>query len=227
MLTYQDLQEAKGKGGDVLTEFLRRSVQEHFSSAEVKEAMISRQYYDGENPTIAGHKHWIADEFGEKIEDIWTPNHKEKTQFLSMAVDQRFSFLLANGVSFQKDETKGKLETPDHLFDSEISLATMEAYIGGASWTFWNHDHMEVFERESFKPYPDEDDGAVKSGIRIWRLNADHPMLIYLFEMGGYSVYKENRQSRELELYKPFRAYRLRSVRSQVAEHIYNGEPYP
>lgn len=220
------MEEAK-KSENTLIDFIRRAIAEHEQSPEYAEARNARRYYEGDNTTIAGHKHLIYDEMGNKYEDIWTPNHKLASGFFTMAVNQRQSFLLANGVSFNDDATKDRLGTAQKPFDTQISLAMTEALIGGVSWTFFNEDHCEIFEREGFKPFPDEDDGAIKAGLRVWRLADDKPRVVYLFEMDGYTIFKEDRETRELSIYKPFRRYRLRSVRSAVMEEIFDGEPYP
>ena len=143
-----------------------------------------------------------------------------------MAVDQRASFLCANGTTFGDPETKNKLGIPGKLFDTQLFIAVLEACVGGKSYSFFNNDHVEVFAFETFREILDAKNGRMKAGIRYWRLAKDTPLNAYLFEPDGYSIYEES-DAGELLLTVPKRAYRQRVVRSGITEEVFDGEPYP
>lgn len=224
-MTYQKF-KAEATTPEKTADFIRRAIRAHEGSDAYKEAVIARRYYDGENVTISDRRNIFYDNNGVAYQDPWSPNHKLKSRFFEAAVNQRASFLLAGGIVFGNPETKDKLSIPGKSIDTQTFVAAIEAYIGGKSYTFFNHDHVEVFSRETFVEIPNARDGAMKAGIRYWRYADDTPLNAYLFEEDGYSVYEEN-DNKELVLVAPKRAYRQRVVRSDLTEEIVDGEPYP
>lgn len=208
-------------------DFIRRAIAAHQASAAYREAQTSRRYYYGENETISQRQNLIYDKFGKAHVDKWTPNNKLKSLWYHNAIDQRVSYLLAaDGVTFAKPDTKRKLETPQFRLDAQVSLATMEAYIGGESYSFLNNDHLEVFDFEHYVKIPDERDGSMSMGIKYWRLAEDTPLSVYCFELDGYTVFHEDAEKR-LIIGEKKRPYRQTVTRSAVSEEIAPGEPYP
>lgn len=208
-------------------EFIRRAIAAHQSSTAYQEARTSRSYYYGENETISQRQNLIYDKMGKAHVDEWTPNNKLKSLWYHNAIDQRVSYLLAaDGVTFAKPDTKKKLETPQYRLDAQVSLATMEAYIGGESYSFLNNDHIEVFDFEHYVKIPDERDGSMSMGIKYWRLADDTPLSAYLFELDGYSVFWEDADG-QLTMDGKKRPYRQTVTRSAVSEEIAPGAPYP
>lgn len=226
MLTFQDFQKA-AQDGLSIPDFLRRAISEHESSPAYREAQTARLYYTGDNPTISARKHVIYDELGRGYEDIWTPNNKLKSQVFRAAVMQRVSYLMSNGVTFKEAGTKNRLGTARRPFDTQAAVAYREAMIGGVSYSYFNHDHVEVFPFEHYCPLLDEMTGSARAGVYRWRLADDKPMTVYLFEEDGYTVFSENRNSGNLEIVKKKRPYRLTSVKSSAMEELFAGEPYP
>lgn len=208
-------------------DFIRRAIAAHQSSAAYQEAQTSRRYYYGENETISQRQNLIYDEFGKAHVDKWTPNNKLKSLWYHNAIDQRVSYLLAaDGVTFAKPDTKKRLETPQYRLDAQVSLAMMEAYIGGESYSFLNSDHLEVFDFERYVKIPDERDGSMSMGIKYWRLADDTPLSVHLFELDGYSVFREDDEKR-LIMDGAKLPYRQIVTRSAVSEEIAPGAPYP
>lgn len=224
-MTYQQFQ-AEATTPEKTAEFIRYAIRAHEDSEAYKEAVTARRYYDGENVTVSERRNLIYDEKGNAYKDIWSPNHKLKSHFFEAAVNQRVSFLLASGIVFGNPETKDKLSIPGKSIDTQTFIAAQEAYIGGKSYSFFNHDHIEVFSRETYVEIPNARDGAMKAGIRYWRYADDTPLNAYLFEEDGYSVYEEN-DNKELILTTPKRAYRQRIVKSELTAEVVDGEPYP
>lgn len=212
---------------DKAADFIRRAIAAHQASAAYQEARTSRSYYYGENETISQRQNLIYDKFGKAHVDRWSPNNKLKSLWYHNAVDQRVSYLLAaDGVTFAKPDTKKKLETPRFRLDAQISLATMEAYIGGESYSFFNHDHLEVFDLEHYVKIPDERDGSMSMGIKYWRLAEDTPLSVYFFQIDGYSAFYEDAEKRLIMEGKK-RPYRQNVTSSAVSEEITPGTPYP
>lgn len=224
-MTYQKF-EAEATTPEKTAEFIRRAIQAHESSDTYKEAVTARRYYDGENVTISERRNLIYDERGTAFQDIWSPNHKLKSRFFESAVNQRVSFLLAGGIVFGDPATKEKLGIPGKPLDTQIFIATQEAYIGGKSYSFFNHDHIEVFNLETYVEIPDARDGTMRAGIRYWRFAGDTPLNVYLFEEDGYTIFEEN-AAKDLVVTRKKRAYRQRVVRSGITEEVLDGEPYP
>lgn len=208
-------------------DFIRRAIADHQQSDAYQEARTSRNYYYGENETIIRRQNLIYDECGKAYKDIWTPNNKLKSHWYRNAIDQRTSYLLAaDSVTFAKQDTKDRLGTPEHLFDTQVFVAASEAYIGGTSYSFFNNDHIEVFNFESYAEILDETDGSMRMGIRHWRLADDTPLTVYLFETDGYTVFRED-DNGQLFMAEAKRPYRQTVIRSAVSEEITPGAPYP
>lgn len=207
-------------------DFIRRAIAAHQASAAYREAQTSRRYYYGENETISERQNLIYDEYGKAYKDIWTPNNKLKSHWYHNAIDQRVSYLLAaDGVTFSKPDTKKRLETPKRRFDTQIFIAASEAFIGGTSYSFFNADHIDVFDFESYVEILDETDGSMKMGIRYWRLADDTPQTVFVFRLESYDIFREdeNKTLLPVELECP---YRKNVVRSAVSEEITPGAPY-
>lgn len=208
-------------------DFIKRAIVAHQQSEAYQDAQTARKYYNGQNVTITERQNLLYDAFGKAYKDVWTPNNKLKSRFFRNAVDQRVSYLLAaDGVSFANPETKKKLSTPKARFDTQVFIAASEAFIGGTSYSFFNHNHIDVFPFENFAAIPDEDDGSMKMGIRYWRLADDTPLITHLFEMDGYSVFREDAGG-QLVLSAPKRPYRQQVTSSAMSEEIAPGAPYP
>jgi len=224
--TYQDLQEC-GTDEQSRMDFIRTAIRQHKSSELYKTAIDAMSYYAGENPTISRYEKIIYDMQGRAHRDMYTANHKIKSRFFQMAVDQENSYLLGNGVTFQDAHTKSKLGTKRYSFDHQIQLAGEYALIGGVSFGFWNHDHIDVFSITSFVPLYDEENGALMSAIRFWQVDAAKPLRATLYEPDGYTDYIQRRNA-DMEILNQKRNYRRKVIHSEVdGIEIYDGQNYP
>ena len=161
---------AVGENEQARIEFIRSAINEHRESHAYKTAADAEEYYNGLNPTINRYEKIIYDMQGRAHTDMWTANHKLASRFFGLAVDQEVSYLLGNGVTFAEKETPNKL-CPD--FDQEVMDAAREAKIAGVSFGFWDLTHLRVFSLLEFVPLYDEEDGAMKAGIRFWQVAQD------------------------------------------------------
>lgn len=207
--------------------FILRAIEEHKGSKRYSDAVDARLYYEGENPTISRYEKVVYDLQGRAHKDMYTANHKIKSQFFQFAVDQENSYLLGNGVSFNTGSTKKRLGCAGKTFDSQISLAAEYALVGGVSFGFWNLDHIDVFEITEFVPLEDEENGALMSGIRFWQIDAKKPLRCTLYEPDGYTEYIK-RSGEEMKILREKRPYKVHTRTTDVdGTVIYGGENYP
>ncbi len=208
-------------------DFVLQAIREHKSSTAYRLAADAQLYYEGENPTISRYEKIIYDLQGRAHRDMYTANHKIKSQFFQFVVDQENNYLLGNGVTFKDSGTKKKLGSKAATFDNQISLAAEYALVGGVSFGFWNLDHIDVFEITEFVPLEDEENGALMAGIRFWQLDDTKPLRCTLYELGGFTEYIR-RPSEDIKVLREKRAYILHATRSETDETvIYTGENYP
>lgn len=155
---------------------------------------------------------------------MWTANHKIASRFFGFAVDQETSYLLGNGVSWGNDTTADKLCAD---FDQELMDAARTAKIGGVAFGFWDLDHLRVFELTEFVPLYDEENGALMSGIRFWKVADDKPLRATLYEPDGFTEYFQQK-NKDMEVMQEKRSYKLivRSAKVGGTE-IYDGGNYP
>lgn len=222
MKTYNDL-VAVGENEKERIDFIRQAINEHCSSDRYKTAVDAELYYDGLNPTINRYEKIIYDMQGRAHTDMWTANHKLASRFFGMAVDQEVSYLLGNGITFSEESTKKKL-CPD--FDQEVMDAARNAKIAGVSFGFWDVEHLRVFDLQEFVPLYDEENGALKAGIRFWQVASDKPLRATLYEMDGFTEYFQPK-NKDMEVLQAKRRYK-RIVRTADVggTEIYDGDNY-
>ena len=223
MKTYNDL-VAVGENEKERIDFIRQAINEHCSSDRYKTAVDAELYYDGLNPTINRYEKIIYDMQGRAHTDMWTANHKLASRFFGMAVDQEVSYLLGNGITFSEESTKKKLCQD---FDQEVMDAARNAKIAGVSFGFWDVEHLRVFSLQEFVPLYDEENGALKAGIRFWRVAPDKPLRATLYEMDGFTEYFQP-ENKDMEVMQDKRSYKLIVRKAEVGgTEIYDGGNYP
>lgn len=183
--TYNDLL-AIGENEKNRMEFVLSAIREHKGSDLYKTAYDAELYYKHQNPTIMRYQKFVYNQYGRKVPDIWSPNNKIASNWYYYFTTQSVSFLLGNGVTFGKKETKDKLGKD---FDNRIQDAATAAKNGGKSFGFWNVDHVEVFKITEFVPLHDEESGYLKAGIRFWQIDDTKPLRATLYELDGYTEY--------------------------------------
>lgn len=160
---YQDL-EACGNNEQQRMDFIRTVVNKHRSSAAYKIAADAEEYYAKRNVTISKFQKLLYDFSGRAHVDMFSANYKLKTSFFRRFVTQQVQYVLSNGVTFEKPDTKDKL---GRGFDNQLQLAAKWAMIDGVSFLFWNLDHVEVFGfadtriRPGYAPINDDTTGLM------------------------------------------------------------------
>ena len=222
MKSYQDLIAASENEAAKMA-FVFAAITEHKGTEPYIIALDAEQYYRGLNPRITRYEKIIYDMRGDAHVDKWTPNHKIASNFFNFAITQENQYLLGNGATFTKDDTKAKLGDD---FDTRLQDLGKKALVGGVAFGFFNLDHIDTFSLLEFVPLYDEENGALRAGIRFWQVSPDKPMRATLYEEDGYTDYiRANDKSAMLHEKRP---YKLKVRTSEAdGEEIYDGENYP
>lgn len=222
MKSYQDLIDV-GANEAARMAFVFSAITEHKGTKPYIVALDAEQYYRGLNPRITKYEKIIYDMRGKAHVDKWTPNHKIASNFFNFAITQENQYLLGNGATFTKDDTKDKLGKD---FDEQLQDLGKKALVGGVAFGFFNLDHIDAFSLLEFVPLYDEENGALRAGIRFWQVDSDKPMRATLYEEDGYTDYiKALDKSAILHEKRP---YKLKVRTSEAdGEEIYDGENYP
>lgn len=222
MKSYQDLIAASENEAAKMA-FVFAAITEHKGTTPYIIALDAEQYYRGLNPRITRYEKIIYDMRGDAHVDKWTPNHKIASNFFNFAITQENQYLLGNGATFTKDDTKAKLGDD---FDTQLQDLGKKALVGGVAFGFFNLDHIDTFSLLEFVPLYDEENGELRAGIRFWQVSPDKPMRATLYEEDGYTDYlRANDKSAILHEKRP---YKLKVRTSEAdGEEIYDGENYP
>lgn len=229
MKTFQDLQSI-GLDEKARMDFCMAAINEHKSSPMYKTAADADLYYRHMNPTIMRAQKMVYDAMGRAVPDIWSANNKIPCHYYFYFVTQAVQYLLGNGVSFGNDGTKERLGAD---FDSAVMDAATKALNGGVAFGFWNNDHVEVFglyggnDSPAFVPLYDEENGALRAGIRYWQIADEKPLRFTLYEEDGLTEYIK-RKSEDAQVLIEKRDYiQIRETSEATGTTIYNGGNYP
>ena len=186
MKTYQDWLKVAGGSDRQRMEFVRELINEHKASPLFRQAVDAENYFAGQNTTIKRYEKVLFNSLGQAVPDYFSANHKVASRFFYRDVIQANSVLLGNGISW-KDGIGGKTLGDD--FDSKILKAGRNAQVGGVCFGFYNNGKVEIYKITEFAPLYDEEDGALKAGVRFWQVDAQKPLRATLFELDGYTEY--------------------------------------
>lgn len=212
MKTYQDFLEVAEKSDRERMEFILSAINNHKDSDLYKQAVIAKEYDAHRNVTIANFQKLLYTLNGKVIPDNYSPNYKLRSNFFANFVTQETQYLLGNGVTLKKEENKAKLGAG---FDTRLQDAAHDALVGGVSYGFWNLDHLEVFDVTEFVPLLDEENGALRSGIRFWQVCTSKPLRATLFEPDGFTQYIR-RNGEEMMILEPKRGYVAVEATSEI-----------
>lgn len=188
MITYQDLLEV-GDDDKSKMDFVYKLINEHKSSDIYAKAEEAREYYLSNDVEILRFQKMLTKVTGEQTPDLWSANFKITSNFLERFITQKVQTLLGNGVKWGKEDTADKLGTIDKPFDSQLEALGTSASKASVAFGFFNNDHIDVFELREFAPLFDEENGALKAGVRFWQIDAEKPLRAVLYELDGYTEY--------------------------------------
>lgn len=212
MKTYQDFLEVAEKSDRERMEFILSAINNHKDSDLYKQAVIAKEYDAHRNVTIANFQKLLYTLNGKVIPDNYSPNYKLRSNFFANFITQETQYLLGNGVTLKKEENKAKLGAG---FDTRLQDAAHDALVGGVSYGFWNLDHLEVFDVTEFVPLLDEENGALRSGIRFWQVCTSKPLRATLFEPDGFTQFIR-RSGEEMMILEPKRGYVAVEATSEI-----------
>ena len=185
MRTYNDLVEERDKD---LTGFIQRCINEHQSSELYLMAVVANEYARQQNTTIMQYQKLLYTMSGKVVPYNYSANYKLCSNFFDRFITQQVQYLLGNGVSWGDIGTGEKLGSD---FDEKLQKAGKESLIGSVSFGFWNFDHVEVFNVREFVPLYDEENGALRAGIRFWQIDPKKPLRVTLYEEDGYTEFRK------------------------------------
>ena len=229
--TYQDYLEIE-QTDKAKADFVWDCIQQHKASDFYRMADVAQDYASHKNRTIRTYQKFLYEASGERVPDTYSANYKLASNFFGRFVTQQVQFLLGNGVTFEDETTKEKL---GKSFDSQVQKLARYALVGGVGYGLFNKDHIDVFSALEFVPLWDEENGALRAGVRFWQIDDKKPLRATFYEDDGYTEFirRESTEGKEsvLEIMQEKRAYIVRSVASDAdvadGEIIYEGINYP
>lgn len=233
MITYQDLLIV-GEDEKDRMDFVRSAINSYQATDFYKTAKIADEYDRRKNPDIAKYTKMLYTVTGRQIPDQYSSNYRIGRAFFPFFITQEVQYLLGNGVNWQEETTADRLGTKKAPFDTRLQACARAGLSGGCAYGFWNLDHVEVFKAPEFVPLLDEENGALRAGIRYWQIDASKPFRATLYEEDGCTDYiwkkcKTDGTVRELaEVLHEKRPYKNKTVSVLVdGEVIFHGENYP
>lgn len=195
MLTYQDFL-AVGDDETEIGNFILQLIADHESSDQFKTGQIAGEFYRHNDPYQEKIEKWIYDANGNKILDKYSPNHKLTANWHFVLTTEMVGYLLGNGISFTKPEIKEKLG--GSKFDNVLQDCLAYSANDGVSYGLVTEDGVVplCFACDNTTPYfaglLDEFDGALKAGVRYWRIAPNKPRIATLYTIDGYMKFREN-----------------------------------
>lgn len=226
MKTYQDL-IALGSNEKGRADFIISAIAEHKDSDAYNVACDAVQYQKQKNITINKCYKLVYDATGAATLDQWSANYKCASNFFNRFLIQQVAYLLGNGVFFEKEDTKKNLGA---TFDKDLYMGAKSALVQSCSFGFYNHGKIYFFELTEFVPLYDEENGALRAGIRFWQYDDDKPLRATLYEEDGYTDYIKRKDDTSLSWLseRGKRTYIEKVSKSEIdGTEIYDGRNYP
>ena len=204
-------------------DFVKQAINAHKSTDFYKIAHTADLYDRHLNVTISEYQKLLYTVTGQVVPDNFSANYKLKTRFFNRFVVQQNQFLLGNSIVWEKEDTADKLGED---FNRRLKEAGKAALVCGVSFGFWNMDKLQVFSLLEFVPLYDEENGALRAGIRFWQVADDKPLRATLYEEDGYTDYIWIKGEGQVLVDK--RKY-IENIRYSEIDglEIYAGENYP
>lgn len=226
MVTYQELQTAIAQGN--LGAFIEEAINKHKSTEDYQIAVDANDYMKQQNTTIMAVRRLLYDAMGKAHTDTMSANYRCPSNFFKINVTQLVQHLLANGVSFNNENTKKRLGGAK--FDQALSKLARAALVEKMAFGYLDDDQLRVFKYTEFCPIWDEEDGALKAGIRFWQIADDKPLRADLYTLDGRQNWIKRRGEEIVpmdgyERPKPYIA--IKSKAPADTETIIEGINYP
>lgn len=225
MKTYQDWLKVAVQSDRQRMAFVKQFITEHKNSPLYRQAIDGENYFAGQNTTIKRYEKILFNASGQAIPDYFSANHKVASRFFYRDVLQANSVLLGNGITWSNG-IGGEALGSD--FDRKIIKAGRNAQIGGVCFGFYNNGNVEIYKITEFAPLYDEEDGALKAGVRFWQVDAQKPLRATLFEMDGFTEYMWDTDHPEGMIKTEKRPYlTVKQTSEAFGDEIYEFRNYP
>lgn len=225
MLTYQDFEKTTDKAA-----FISQLITEHKFSNMYRTAILADKYDKQKNETIENYVRVIYTMAGIPIEDFTASNNKLPSNFFHRLNTQRCVYLVGNGVSFSDHKEEKMREdgvavtidtTKERLgvkFDTDLKTTVYNALIHGICFGYWNGKKLFPFSVLNFAPLWDEESGALRAGVRFWKLAPEKPTVATLYTEEGYETYesKDDKDSYNFEITKELQPYKITISSTEV-----------
>lgn len=219
LITYQDLEACTSDKDRI--DLVYKAIKEHKSSDAYRNAETAQRYYE-QNTDYLRSKKVIIDFYGREIEDKYSPDSRVITNYFDYFVTQLTQYLLSNGVTFQSDSVKEKIQG----FDEALQEIATKAQLHKKAYGFFNHDRIVPLSFLEFVEFLDEENGSIRAGARFWQLADDKPLRITFFEEDGVTEYIK-RKSEDIELYRDKVPYVTKYLQSEASGiEVYDGYNY-
>lgn len=183
MQTYQDYLAVEDND-KARIDFVSSVINSYRLSDFYETAEVAEEYAAHRNKTIKDYQKFLFDVTGAVVPDNYGANYKLASNFFDRFITQEVQFLLGNGVTWLQDSTPQKL---GDNFDKVLQTAAKHSLVGGVCYGFYNYDHVEVFKAVEFAPLYDETNGALRAGVRFWRIDSTKPLRATLYDEQGYT----------------------------------------
>jgi len=231
LYTYQDLIAIPEDDAKRRMDFVKSVISQHKTTEAYKMAVMGCEYNAKRNTGIMNYQKTLRRLDGREVPDRWSPNHKTTRNFFAYFTTQQNQYLLGNGVTWNEGKTA---EVLGDDFDTQLQRAGKMALVQGESFGFFNLDHLEVFGLTEFAPLYDEENGALRAGVRFWQVDAQKPLRATFYEEDGYTNYIWDERPEEAKgedngrILTEKTAYILKVRTSEAdGDEIYDGENYP
>lgn len=225
MKTYQDWMKVAEGSEQERMQFIKSLITDHKASFMYTQAIDGEKYFSGNNTTIKKYEKVLYNAMGQMVPDYFSANHKLATRFFYRSVMQANSTLLGNGITW--DNGKGEKALGSD-FDKKIIQAGRNAQVDGVTFGFYNNGKVEIYKVTEFAPLYDEEDGALKAGVRFWQVDPEKPLRATMFELDGYTEYLWDEDHVEGIVKQKKRSYIIVKQSTQAfGDEIYEFENYP
>lgn len=230
MLTYQDYEGMSGSDEGKIAA-VKKLIEQHRTCEICETARVADLYDAQRNKTIEDFVRKVYNANGMSAKDYTAYSNRIASNFFRRLNKQRCTYSLGNGVTFYQGEDASRNDEIKALlgedFDTDIFDAAYKALIHGVCYVFYDLDHIHAFQAHQFAPLWDEMTGALRAGVRYWRIAPEKPAYAVLYEEDGFAVYRAE-SGEDYKLYQSKRAYKLTVAKAPIEPEatIVGGENY-
>ena len=181
MLTFQDFE----RGGLAL---IPRIIAEHQSGELYQTAVTADEYDHQRNTTIYSYVQTLFSLTGAALVDYTATNSRIASNFFRRLNKERCMYSLGNGVFFDGKDGESVKKRLGVRFDTDTAQCAYKALIHGVAFGFWDYNRLYCFPVTEFAPLWDENTGALRAGLRYWKLDPEKPATVTVYGEDGYTI---------------------------------------